>query len=285
MADKDLIPLLDRIKDARVCTVGDVMTDRWVHGRVERISPEAPVPVFVQEGFDDLPGGAANVARNLTALGITGYRNMLGGHRSWGAPMKERFIVGRQQIFRRDIEKVEPLTQAEEDEVYAFATHNSIGCLILSDYGKGVLTPSLCRRLIEWAGESNIPVVVDPKGADWSKYEGATVITPNDAEFMAAHRDVGYPVPGSAILRTMGRSGMMLLQEGADAIQVEGRERLVYDVTGAGDTVVAVVAACLAVRIDLESAARIANAAAGVVVSKPGTAVCTLAELAEELRK
>lgn len=279
MADRDLIPELRKLKAARVVTVGDVMVDRWVRGRVERISPEAPVPVFVQESTEDRPGGAANVTANLTALGITGYDNVLIGCGRTPC-LKERFIVGRQQIFRRDVEHTEPLSpQGADDVVMQVQAARNCNVLVLSDYGKGMLTPALCNDLTAWAHERKIPVVVDPKGPDWSKYYRATVITPNQAEADACNGDW----PKSHILLTRGDKGMQLWPVGASMIDIPARRREVYDVTGAGDTVVAVLAAGLSVGLPLEKAARIANAAAGVVVGKPGTATCSLEELEAEL--
>lgn len=277
-----MIALLDRLEDASVCTVGDIMLDQWIYGRAERISPEAPVPVFIRDTYETRPGGAGNVAANLVALGVANF--LVGDWRD--KPLKQRFVVGRQQIFRCDIEEVRPLTPSEEDRAFKEATlghgrPSTVRCLILSDYGKGMLTPNLCQRLISWAREHDVPVVVDPKGKDWRKYRGATVITPNEGEMQAADAPFW---PSRHILETRGHKGMMLILNGnEDAIEIPARRREVFDVTGAGDTVVAVLGACLSVGITLEDAARIANAAAGVVVSKPGTAVCTLNELKEEL--
>lgn len=279
MTDKELTTYLPGLAAARVVTVGDCMTDIWFYGRVERISPEAPVPVFVHEATEVRGGGAANVAANLHALGITGYANTLIG-RCRTSDTKRRFVVGRQQIFRSDRETNTPMSKLAEDDAFKAATASpTIGCLILSDYGKGMLTPALCQRLIYWARNRTIPVVVDPKGRDWSKYAGCTVITPNKAEWEDDLKDV----PDVAILRTEGANGMTLLDTEGGTTYLPARAREVYDVTGAGDTVVAVLAACLATKVPLLQAARIANAAAGVVVSKAGTATCSLAELEDEL--
>lgn len=278
LADRKHTPSLDILPSARVVTVGDGIRDRWIYGRVDRISPEAPVPVFVEERVEERPGGAANVQANLAALGIAGYGNTMLGRGGWKAPIKERFIVGRQQIFRRDIEEIVPLSQlAQNDIVNQIKGFHTAGCLILSDYGKGTLTADLCMRLIQWARFLNIPIVVDPKGDDWSKYEGATVVTPNMKEYdQTDGRFIGD------ILITKGADGMLLWRHAAAVeIEIPAQAKEVFDVTGAGDTVVAILGACLAVGFDMETAARIANAGAGVVVGKPGTATCSLAELKE----
>lgn len=279
MADADLISLLPRLKYARVAVVGDCMIDRWVYGRAERISPEAPVPVFLQEQIEDCPGGAANVTANLVALGIS--QSVLIGNGRQPRPIKERFVVGRQQIFRRDIEIIEQISNAEADAVFESVAAVRPNCIILSDYGKGILTAHLCHQIMQYCKDYGVPVIVDPKGCDWSKYAGATVITPNQAE----SDDLKGDWPKAHVLLTRGDKGMQLWPVGSSMVDIPARKREVFDVTGAGDTVIAVLGACLAVGIDLESAARIANAAAGVVVSKSGTAVCTIKELEAELAR
>lgn len=282
MAEDKHTPTLDDLPRARVVVVGDVIRDIWITGMVDRISPEAPVPVFLETSRTEQPGGAGNVAANLTALGITGYQNvLLTRGDNWKQPTKHRFIVNGQQIFRHDEEDVTPITSLAEDDLWAAVTRFSPGCLILSDYGKGTLTDALCKRLIGYAATLKIPVVVDPKGDDWSKYAGATVITPNDAESRACKGDW----PKTTILVTRGAKGMQLWPVGASMIDIPATAKEVFDVTGAGDTVVAVLGACLAVGFDMETAARIANAAAGVVVGKRGTATCSLDELKDAYRE
>lgn len=277
MATDKRKPTLDDIPSARVIVVGDVIRDIWIHGTVDRISPEAPVPVFLETSREEQPGGAGNVSANLSALGLHGYANALLGREGWKVPLKHRFIVNGQQIFRHDDEETHsPSTLAETDLFARVRGFRNAGCLILSDYGKGTLTPGVCRALIDWAQRNNIPVVVDPKGDDWSKYEGATVITPNEKELTAIKTSLsGFPV----IITTLGASGMVVSRQTGPATKIPAQAKEVFDVTGAGDTVVATLGACLAVGFDMETAARIANAAAGVVVGKRGTATCSLDEL------
>ncbi len=268
-------PKLNDLPRARVVVVGDIITDHWIYGRVERISPEAPVPVFLQERVELSDGGAGNVAANLAALGCNDTGDRLFGLRT---SIKRRFIAGNhQQMFRHDIEKGEALSRLGEDIIFSQATTStSIGCLVLSDYGKGTLTPGLCQKLIRWARQRKIPVVVDPKGEDWSKYDGATVITPNEAEYDHAIRPRMWSYD---LVVTLGARGMRLEIGSDKPIEIPAQAREVFDVVGAGDTVVAVLAACLAVGFGMTEAARVANKAAGVVVGKRGTATCSLEEL------
>jgi D-beta-D-heptose 7-phosphate kinase/D-beta-D-heptose 1-phosphate adenosyltransferase len=265
------MPSISDLSKARIVVVGDAMVDVWVHGRVDRISPEAPVPVFVEEWREERAGGAGNVIANLMALGC-----LPGDFDTKNAPRKTRYVVNNQQIFRSDLEDCTPISQAEEDYIVrSIASEIDVDVLIISDYAKGVCTPSLCQRLIKWAKEQRVTVVVDPKGDDWSKYEGAYVITPNEREWQATPNE-----PDTAIVViTQGAAGMRILPPSNEEIHIAATNTGPVDVTGAGDTVVAVLSAAIAVGFDLESAARLANAAAGIVVGRFGTATCTIEEL------
>jgi rfaE bifunctional protein kinase chain/domain len=282
------------------------MLDRYWFGDVERISPEAPVPVVRIARTDERPGGAANVARNAAALGaattllsvvgadeagsalerlLAGDRVQTSFHRDPTLPttIKLRVVSRQQQLLRIDFET--PPSQ----EVLATKLADA-GLLILSDYGKGALAH--VSTMIERARAAGKPVLVDPKGDDWDRYRGATVLTPNrgefrtvvgrwrdDAEMNAKAQALRAELDVTALLVTRSEEGMSLYTaEGADVIPAVSRE--VYDVSGAGDTVIATLGALLGAGADLHSAVRIANEAAGIVVGKLGTAVVTPDELA-----
>jgi len=303
----------DRVAGTRVLVAGDVMLDRYWFGDVERISPEAPVPIVRIARTEERPGGAANVARNAAALGarttllsVTGEdeagaalarllaadRVQTSFHRDPKLPttVKLRVMSRQQQLLRIDFEtapshEVLAGKLAEFDRLLADAD-----LLILSDYGKGGLAH--IATMIDRASAANTPVLVDPKGEDWDKYHGATVITPNRGEFRnvvgrwkdaaemtAKAQALRTRLGVEALLVTRSEEGMSLYTaDGTDDIPAVARE--VYDVSGAGDTVIAALGALLAAGADLHTAVRIANAVAGVVVGKLGTAVATPDELA-----
>ena len=303
----------DRVSRTRILVAGDAMLDRYWFGDVERISPEAPVPIVRIARTEERPGGAANVARNAAVLGarttllsVTGadetgetLARLLAAdgvqtlfHRELTLPttVKLRVVSRQQQLLRIDFET----TPSHETLATKLADFERLlddaDLLILSDYGKGALAH--VTTMIERARSAGKPVLVDPKGDEWDKYRGATLITPNRGEFrtvvgrwrdnaemnakaqaLRAHLDV------TALLVTRSEEGMTLYTaEGVDDIPAVSRE--VYDVSGAGDTVIATLGALLGAGADLHSAVRIANEAAGVVVGKLGTAVVTPDELA-----
>jgi D-beta-D-heptose 7-phosphate kinase/D-beta-D-heptose 1-phosphate adenosyltransferase len=314
----ELGDLVARLGGTRALVLGDVMLDEYVWGQVNRISPEAPVPVVDVRTRTYVPGGAANVAVGIAALGG---RALLGGivgddpaaahlrdalaERGLGldgllavagrsTTTKTRVIAHSQQVVRADVEERKPLPAetAQELRGWAEARLADIDVVVLSDYAKGVVSAELAQGVIERSREAGKPVVVDPKGSDYAKYGGATVLTPNIADAKrAAHlapesfvelaevaSRLAAVVPGSALLITRGAEGMSLLSE-SGSIDVPAAARDVYDVTGAGDTVVAALAVALGSGLRLEDAVRLANAAAGLVVSKVGTASVTLGEL------
>jgi len=303
----------DRVATTRVLVAGDVMLDRYWFGDVERISPEAPVPIVRIARSEERPGGAANVARNAAALGAhTTLLSAIGAdepgdalvrllatervqtsfHRDAALPttVKLRVIGRRQQLLRIDFEtppshEVLATKLVDYDRLLAESD-----LVILSDYGKGGLAH--IATMIERARALQKPVLVDPKGEDWAKYRGATAITPNRSEFrqvVGAWRDpyemavkaqkLRTDLDLAALLVTRSEEGMSLYTaEGAENIPAVARE--VYDVSGAGDTVIATLGVLLGAGADLGSAVRIANEAAGVVVGKLGTAVVSPNELA-----
>ncbi len=315
-----------RIKQARVVCVGDVMLDRFVYGAVERVSPEAPVPVCRVADETAMLGGAGNVIRNLVALGAGADCIAVVGDDAAGAEvaallaaldgvradlltdggrhttMKTRYISGTQQLLRADRESEHAVTDALAEKIFDRAEKALTGAqaLVLSDYGKGTLTDALTARLIAAAKAAGRAVVVDPKGADYGRYRGATLVTPNrrelavasgmktgsDEQVAAAARHIIDSCGVEAVLVTRGADGMTLLAaDGVAAHHLPSEAREVFDVSGAGDTVVAAVAAALGAGIGLGDAVRIANAAAGIVVGKIGTAVAHAADLVDTIRR
>ncbi len=307
----------------RVLCVGDVMLDRFQYGAMERISPEAPVPVLRLTHTREMPGGVGNVANNILSLGgratLVGLigddgpgrslRSLLGGmDRLDDATIlsatrpticKTRFIAANQQVVRADEESLLPIQPDEEDAlVAAIAAHVAeASVLLLSDYGKGVLSPRVIEEAIRLAASRGIAVFVDPKSRDFSRYRGATCITPNarelavaaslpagtEEEVERAARLVMEQAGARAILATRSEKGMLLVERGGAALAVRSRAREVFDVSGAGDTVIAALALSHASGRSLEQSMHIANAAAGVVVGKLGTATADLHEVMEEL--
>jgi D-beta-D-heptose 7-phosphate kinase/D-beta-D-heptose 1-phosphate adenosyltransferase len=305
-----------------ILCVGDVMLDRFLHGDVERISPEAPVPVIRLRDTREMLGGAGNVANNIAALG--GHAALLGlvGADEPGARLrrilqgqpriacaltetthrptvcKTRFVAGRQQVVRADEESRAPLSAAEEAALLAAfdAEVGAAHAVILSDYGKGVLSQAVVAHAITACRARHIPVFVDPKTDDFTRYRGATCITPNAREMAeAAHAPMATEAaiePAArrliaeadlqAILVTRSEKGMTLVEPTTTA-SVPARAREVFDVSGAGDTVIAALALAFADGRTLVQAMHIANAAAGVVVSKLGTATADIAEVMHEL--
>ncbi len=298
---------------ARVLVVGDVMLDRYWYGATSRISPEAPVPVVHVQDVEDRPGGAANVALNaaslgaaVTLVGVTGTDEaadtlaaLVAAHgvearleRRTGRPTvtKLRVLSRHQQLIRLDFE--EPLaggSMTAPGEALAGPLAEA-AVVVLSDYGKGTLAEP--QPLIAAARGLGRPVVVDPKGRDFSRYRGASVLTPNLAELetvVGPCRDLDELVARGehlraeldleALLVTRSEHGVSLLRQGRAPLHLAAHAREVYDVTGAGDTVVGVLAAALAAGSGLEQATALANLAAGLVVARLGTASVTAAEL------
>jgi D-beta-D-heptose 7-phosphate kinase/D-beta-D-heptose 1-phosphate adenosyltransferase len=318
----DLAEAVRQLKRASVLVVGDAMLDRYVYGVVKRISPEAPVPVLAVEREVAVPGGAGNVVRNLTALGaavaflsvvgddqagsdLTGLIGGQPGVEPWllvqggrATTSKTRFIASGQQMLRADHEMVRPIHDRLADRLVRIAadTVAATSVMVLSDYNKGVLCADVPARLIAAARAAGRRVVVDPKGLDYGRYAGADIITPNRAELaqatglpvdteqgiVAAARSLQQAHGFGAVLVTRSEDGMTLLE--GDALHhfpAEAPE--VHDVSGAGDTVVAVLAAGVAAGLALPVAARLANIAGGLVVGKVGTAVARENDLLEAL--
>lgn len=321
----DIQSLVEGLGRARVALAGDVMLDRFVYGHVERISPEAPIPVLRVDDERVMPGGAGNVARNLAALGAeVAFLSAVGGDEAGtelkaalsaeagieamltvvpgrATTVKTRFVAMSQQILRADRETTQPLDKASAEALLAALTAALKGrqVLILSDYGKGVLTPGFARGAIAAARAAGIPVIVDPKGRDYSLYAGASVVTPNrkelgeasgaavdtDEEIVAAARGLMVAHGIGAVVVTRAQAGMSVVAASGEVTHLKAEAREVFDVSGAGDTVVSTLAAALAVGLPLAEAASLANSAAGIVVGKVGTAVVHRDELAAKLRE
>ena len=301
-----------QIRRARVLVAGDVMLDRYWFGEVSRISPEAPVPVVKVDRVEERPGGAANVARNVAALAAKASLLSVVGRDEAGRCLRQllkrdkitaslhddptisttvklRVIGRRQQLLRADFE-TSPSHEVLASKLKDFKRLlKSCDVVILSDYGKGGLAH--IARMIALARRHNKPVLVDPKGEDYSRYRGATLVTPNRAELRAVIGDwnsetalttkaqsLRQRLGIGAMLVTRSEEGMTLYRRGS-RLHVPAQAREVYDVSGAGDTVIATIAVMLAAGQDLESAVRIANRAAGIVVGKFGTAVVQPDEL------
>ncbi|MDX9993706.1 MAG: D-glycero-beta-D-manno-heptose-7-phosphate kinase [Rhodocyclaceae bacterium] len=299
-------------RQASVLVVGDVMLDRYWFGEVSRISPEAPVPVVKVEKSEERPGGAANVARNIAALGArAGLLSVVGADEAGqvlarllaesaidaslhedpqlATTVKLRVLGRQQQLLRIDFENW-PTHEVLQAKLAEFR-QRVVACdvVILSDYGKGGLTH--ITEMIRIAREQGKPVLVDPKGDDYARYAGASVITPNRAELREVvgrwrdEADLNARVARlrdelgiDALLLTRSEEGMTLFSAAA-ATHEPALAREVYDVSGAGDTVIATLAVMLASGLDLADAMRWANRAAGVVVGKLGTATCSIDEL------
>lgn len=308
---------LPRFEQACVLVVGDIMLDRYWEGRASRISPEAPVPVVKVEQIVDRPGGAGNVALNIAVLGVqtrlcgvTGDDEMADSLEDMlraagvgcafarvpgGATItKLRVISQHQQLIRLDFEVPVAALAAQLPSAELETQLAGCGALVLSDYAKGTLDQP--AALIAAARARGIPVLVDPKGADFARYRGASLLTPNLQEFEAvvgacpseaelalrAQRLMAEYALG-ALLVTRGEHGMTLLRPGEEPLHVPTRAREVFDVTGAGDTVIGVLAAAVAAGAALPDAVALANLAAGIVVGKLGTAVVSAPELRRAL--
>lgn len=302
----------------KVLIVGDIMLDKYYFGSVDRISPEAPVPIVNIRREESRLGGASNVANNICSLG--GQSMLCGaiGHDFFGKEIermakkkqiglsliasqqptvtKARIIGGKQQIVRLDYEEKLELSEMERTDIQQTVSDllPDYPVLVVSDYGKGFISDELCRFLIAEAHKHHIRVIIDPKGKNWAKYAGADIVTPNVKELSDI---VGYTIPNTdeaiteaaeqvirqnqldSLLVTRSEKGMSLIGQGKP-FHLPTHSEEVFDVSGAGDTVVATFSLCLAAGFDLFSAMKTANIAAGIVVKKLGTATLTPEELA-----
>ncbi len=310
------------LRPVKVAVVGDLILDEYLDGVVNRISPEAPVPVHLVRKSSVTAGGAANVARNIQLAG--GQALMIGvcGEDTAAGQLKEilladgirvdgihsdsqrptikktRITASHQQLVRIDWEEVKPISQSMQDQLYKFLEQQTFDVLVLSDYGKGGVPPEFMQRLIALGKSRATPVVIDPKGKDYSMYAGATLITPNRKEACEAlgwDSNVNWPAKDLAselakthaiekILVTLGPEGMMGLEAKTGTFHsLPAKAREVFDVSGAGDTVVSIMALALGAKESLVKAMHFANAAAGRVVEKWGTQPIYREELLEAL--
>ena len=325
-ANKD-IDIIHAMKDASVLVVGDIMLDRFVYGKVERISPESPVPVLSVTRENIMLGGAGNTLSNLVNLGCKGRVLSITGNDEQGRILKglvrkigvdnadiiefkdrktivkTRFLAGHQQLLRTDFERVQPIC-VEAMKILLNRAQDilpDVKVMILSDYGKGLLTPEFIKLLIDLAHKHNVFVLVDPKGKDYSIYSGADIVTPNKKELSEATRGIAvnnddevvkaadYLIENSgikAVIATRSQDGMSVIQGGGcDPVHIRSASDIeVFDVSGAGDTVIATIAASIAAGGDLIKAASIANVAGSIVVAKVGTAPIRAEELLETLK-
>ena len=321
MADNaDLIPLIERLQSARVLCIGDVMLDHYVYGQVERVSPEAPIPVLNIERELKTLGGAGNVLRNLAALRANAAFISVVGNDDAGreisrlletqegtevhvlvqpartTTVKTRYVAANQQLLRADRETAIPLDPYIREDLLRLArelvTDQSV--VIVSDYAKGVLTEGVALEIIRASREAGALVIVDPKGGDPIRYRGADLLKPNrrelahatgmpvgnEGEVVAAARALIDRCGFRGVLASLGQEGMVLVEHDGSIHSQRAAVREVYDVSGAGDTVVAMLGAALGVGISPVDGARLANVAAGIVVGKVGTAVVYPSELA-----
>lgn len=312
------------IEGRRVLVVGDVMLDEYIYGAADRISPEAPVPVVRLQRRVYSGGGAANAASNIAAIGGTPFLlGAVGNDRQADrlrqalsergiaadgmvvdpdrpTTVKTRVVAHGQQVLRIDQEATQPLSATVEQQVIGGALERveAVDAVVLCDYAKGVVTEPLCQAILGRCRRADRPSVVDPKGSNYRKYRGARLITPNlkEAEVAVSHlklADDPYAwgealvgmLEGGSVLITKGAAGMTLHRAGSRPLDIAARARSVYDVTGAGDTVVATVAVALGAGMSMQQAVWLANVAAGIVVRKAGTSTTSLQELAEAVEE
>ena len=320
----ELNRVLDRLSAVRVLCIGDVMLDRFIYGRVDHISPEAPIPIFTAQREERMLGGAGNVVRNLLSLGAeASFATVVGDdtvakqltalvgeekhlvpyiitERGRISTKKTRFVAASQQLLRSDSETKALIHDDTANKILELilpelANHQAI---ILSDYGKGVLTPFMCRQIIDAARAKNIPVFVDPKQRDVSVYAGATVLSPNLKELalaagvdgfanqeaiVAAASEIARKHQFHYVLTTQGEHGMTLVDAQGLVTHVNATAAQVFDVSGAGDTVIATLAATYAAGALMPLATELANLAGGIVVGRLGTAVVHRTDLTAAL--
>jgi rfaE bifunctional protein kinase chain/domain len=316
-----MVTRIHSIRPFRALVIGDFMLDSYTTGKVRRISPEAPVPILEVMKQESRPGGAGNVALNFAALGgqveVVGrlgddgegdfLRTFLAkqgvgtqgffsesGHKT---PVKNRLIADSQQLLRVDLETVSPLSLSLEAKVLSFLEKAipQVGVVAVSDYGKGFLTPKILAEAIAISRRVGVPLIVDPKGTEFGKYRGAKVIKPNLGEAYTAAKltssasleEVAQAIlqmtESETLLITRSEAGISLFEQGKKRCDFPVQSREVKDVTGAGDTVLAVVGAALANGVEMQDAIAWANAAASVSIERLGCVQVTLAEISTRL--
>ncbi|MGA1342187.1 MAG: D-glycero-beta-D-manno-heptose 1-phosphate adenylyltransferase [Hyphomonas sp.] len=311
--------IIEKAQNRRVLCVGDIMLDRFVYGVVSRISPEAPVPVLRQTRTASMPGGAANVARNLASLGLeaviigavgpdeagaelsallnasAGISARLVTLQSRPTTLKTRLVSGGQQLLRLDAEEIGPPDAASEQALITAINElaPTASAILLSDYAKGLLTGAVIAAVLAAARRQSIPVIADPKGADFKRYGAVDILKPNASELGLA---LGLPtsttadvetalaaartaLPARSVVVTRAAQGMSYISAGEATRHVSGKARDVFDVSGAGDTSLAALAAAIIAGATLEEAVSVAILASGIAVGKSGTATVSAGEL------
>ena len=322
----DLLKKVLSLKDKSILVVGDTMVDRFIWGKVSRISPEAPVPVFEVKNETETLGGAGNVASNITSLGAKSYIVTVVGDDLNGLRMKEmleeknintdyivvdqhrpttlktRIIASNQQVVRVDKEIKGAFSGQTEQNILKSIDDimKKVDGVIISDYAKGIVTDKVLKKIITLAKKKKIPVTVDPKVENFKKYKHITCMTPNtkeaiegmnaqhqgiktDADIANLGKKILKLLQSDSVLITRGEKGMTVIEK-KKITHIPTRAKEVYDVTGAGDTVIATMTLALAAKWNLVEAAEIANFAAGVVVGKVGTATVTVEEIIRTIK-
>jgi len=315
---------ISKFSDTKVMVIGDLILDEFVWGEVSRISPEAPVPVVWVKSESFMPGGAANVANNIASLGAKAYiAGVVGSDERAGilkeglaekginidgiitddgrpTTLKTRVVANHQQVVRIDREKIEGISAGVSDNIIAYIRNiiDEMDAIIIEDYGKGVISARLLEEVLTVAKKKKKIITVDPKEEHFSYYRGVTAITPNHHEAaqaigMKAKDSQSVLKIGKALLKklncegvliTLGENGMQLFQKSGTVTHIPTVAQEVFDVSGAGDTVISAFTLALALGVDMKDAAYISNIAAGIVVGKVGIAVITQKELIERLK-
>jgi len=318
MSQKTIDNILSLLNSKIFC-LGDLMLDKYIIGTTNRISPEGPIPVLDIKKEVKMLGGVGNVVRNLSTLAVETYLVSLLGDDTISKEVekkldkigvdknivkdsnrptiiKSRFIANNQQILRVDKEKIFPISKSTEKKIYECSKKEILkaSAVVISDYNKGLVTKNILRKIIVYSKKYKKPVIVDPKSLDFEKYKGATIITPNikelelvvgkklinEKEIVDASRKLISKFNFRYLLVTMGKLGMILVsKERRNIIKLNAEAKEVFDVSGAGDTVVSFIAAGLASSLEIEEIVKIANIAAGIVVNKTGTSVAHLSEM------
>jgi len=311
--------IISKFSDAKILVIGDLILDEFVWGEVSRISPEAPVPVVWVKSESFMPGGAANVANNIASLGAGTYiAGVVGSDEKAGilregliekginvdgiitddgrpTTLKTRVVANHQQVVRIDREKIEGISSSALDKIiiYVKGIIDQMDAIIIEDYGKGVISARLLKEVLTIAKKKGKIITVDPKEEHFSYYKGVTAITPNHHE---AAQAIGIKAKDSqsilkigktllkklnceGVLVTLGENGMQLFQKNGAVTYIPTVAQEVFDVSGAGDTVISVFTLALALGVDMKDAAYVSNIAAGIVVGKVGIAVVTQEEL------
>jgi rfaE bifunctional protein kinase chain/domain len=318
---KKLSGIFSRLSPVKVLVIGDFMYDTYTTGKVRRISPEAPVSVLHVLREESLPGGAGNVALNLISLGASVVAVGRVGHDAAGknivqaltnegvntdgmifqnqfqTPVKNRLIADAQQVLRVDFENITPIPEQVEQEVIEKLPSllQDVNIISISDYGKGFLSRSLLMGVIEMAKARNIPIIIDPKGDDFTKYQGATVLKPNlqeaydaakltrEASLEQVAEVLFKKVTVDMLMITRSEAGISLFTRDGKRLDFPVRSKEVKDVTGAGDTVLAMVSVALGNQLDIKYGAQLANIAAGIAIERLGCARINLSDLAVRL--